>query len=285
MLHNGKKYWLLSLTFLLLIIVLFIFYLNLRNEERKLTVAFLDIGQGDAIFIESSTGTQVLIDTGPPRRVLDELKKVMPVFDRSLDAVVMTHPDNDHIGGLPEVLKTYKVGMLIEPGTLTDSEIYESSKEIAEKKKIQNLLARKGTILHLGDGAYLEILFPDRDVALWETNTASVVARLVYGETSVILTGDATIETENLLLKSGIDADVLKVGHHGSNTSTSPSFVEAVSPEYAVISVGKDNTYGHPSPKVLETLSSLGIKVFRTDESGTIIWKSDGINADFSFKN
>ena len=142
------------------------------------------------------------------------------------------------------------------------------------------MLARRGMRLHLGGGAVIDILFPDRDVSLWTTNDASVVARLTYGETSVMLTGDSTEETEKIILaentKDDLKSAILKVGHHGSRTSTSPKFVEAVAPAYAVISDGKDNNYGHPHRETLDTLGVFGAKVLRTDLLGSIIMKSDG---------
>jgi competence protein ComEC len=141
--------------------------------------------------------------------------------------------------------------------------------------------------LDIGGGAVIDILFPDRDVSTWATNDGAIVAKLSYGATSVMLTSDAPIKTEQIILGENTPAElhstVLKVGHHGSRTSSSPEFVKAVSPTYALISVGKDNTYGHPHKEVLDTLAQFGVDVFRTDLLGTIIMKSDGIKPAFSF--
>lgn len=133
-------------------------------------------------------------------------------------------------------------------------------------------------VIDLGGGAVLQILFPDRDPSGMETNAASVVARLVYGESEFMFTGDSPQNIENYLVSSGdLSSDVLKAGHHGSKTSTGSNFISAVSPEYVVISVGKDNRYGHPNQEVLDTLTNFGAKILRTDTFGRLIFKSDGV--------
>lgn len=247
-------------------------------------VAFLDVGQGDAIFIESPSGNQVLVDGGVGRGVLREISKVMKFYDRSLDVVVATHPDADHVGGLVDILENYEVDLFLEPGVESDTDIYESLKtqvgKLESGGKIKKILARAGMQIDLGGGAFLEILFPEKDVSGWETNTASIVARLVYGENEFLLTGDSPSAIENYLVykKYNLESDVLKLGHHGSRTSSSDNFVRAVNPEYAVVSSGKDNRYGHPHQEVLALLEKLNIKTLRTDTSGSIIFKSDGVN-------
>lgn len=282
-----KKYWLVILTLLLLVFTVWVIQLNLRASNRVLTLAMLDVGQGDAIFIESPTGTQILIDGGPPRRVLSHLAKLMPPFDRTIDALIITNPDLDHIGGFLDVLKVYKVGHVFEPGTFNDSSTYENLKDKIKDKNIKETLARSGMRIDIGGGAVIDILFPDRDVSTWTTNDGSVVAKLSYGETTVMLMGDSTTETEKVVLTSisanSVDSDVLKVGHHGSQTSTSTEFVQAATPKYALISAGKDNRYGHPHDDVLETLTSAGVEILRTDTSGSIVMKSDGGEPTFSF--
>lgn len=285
-------------------------YVAFREERNGiLTVAFLDVGQGDAIYIETPSGNQILIDGGPGKTVLRELSKVMPFYDKSIDVVIATHADQDHVGGLPDVLKKYKVNIFMEPGVSGKSSSYkELEKIITEKSQgltlgnfkgetLKKILARRGMIVDLGDGAILQILFPDRDPSGMDTNVAGIVARLVYGENEFLLTGDSPIAIENYLVSLGcqgqplkcpgpkglplaLASDVLKVGHHGSKTSTGASFVSAVSPQYAVISVGKDNRYGHPNQEVLDILNNFGAKILRTDQSGRIVFKSDGINLE-----
>lgn len=271
-----QKYGLFYLVIFLFIIFILIFTYNLENKNKDLTFAMLDIGQGDAIFIESPTGFQVLIDSGIDKKVLSELSRQMSFFDRSIDLVIMTNPDLDHIGGFVEVLEKYKVGKILEPGTYNDSEVYKKIEEIIKKKNIPRYLARAGTRIPLGDGASLDILFPDKDVSTWDNNDGSIVARILYGNHSFILTGDASIKTEKYLLdkfnQEVFDADFLKVGHHGSRTSTSLEFLQAVTPRYALISNGIDNKYGHPHDEVIDRLSSLNIEILRTDERGTIVF-------------
>jgi competence protein ComEC len=287
MFANCKKYGLLIFIFLLLLATIFVFYLDWQNSNRKLTFAMLDVGQGDALFIESPTGTQVLIDGGPPRKILSQLARVMSPLDRHIDAFIITNPDQDHIGGFPDVLNVYKVDRVFESGTWNDSKTYQNLRTEIKNKNIPDILARKGMRLNIGGGAAIDILFPDRDVSAWSPNDGSVMAKLIYGNTSIMLTGDATIKTEKIILgeysPAQLRSAILKVGHHGSRTSTSASFVKALSPQYALISDGKDNKYGHPHQETLNTLSSLGVKIFRTDLLGSIVMKSDGQNALFSF--
>ena len=282
----AKKYWLFIFLLLLLTANIFLIHLDWQNSHRGLTFAMLDVGQGDGLFVESPTGTRIMFDAGPPRKILGSLQKVMSPLGKNIDAIVITNPDSDHIGGLSDILKNYKVGEIFESGTLTDSKTYQSLREEMKKQNIPDILAKKGMRLDIGGGAFIDILFPDRDVSSWATNDGSVVARLSYGKTSIMLTGDAPVKTEQIILsentKTSLLSTILKVGHHGSRTSTSNSFMKEVSPTYALISDGKDNTFGHPHQETLNTLALFGVKVFRTDLLGTIIMHSDGQNAVFS---
>ena len=274
----------------LFFITIFSIYVAFKEERRGiLTVAFLNIGQGDAIFIEAPSGSQILIDGGPNKSVLRELSKVMPFYDRSIDVVLATHADQDHIGGIPDVLQKYKVDIFMETGVSGESSSYKELEKIVEEKSqgvplgnfkgepLKKILVRRGMVVDLGDGVVLQILFPDRDPSGMETNTSSIVARLVYGENEFLFTGDSPKSIENYLISlGGLESDVLKAGHHGSKTSTSPDFVTAVSPEYVVISAGKDNRYGHPSQEVLDILNNFGAEILRTDKDGRIVFESDG---------
>jgi len=288
MFEEGKRYYLFFLALLLLVANIFLFHSDWENSHPVLTLAMLNVGQGDGIFIESPTGTQVMFDAGPTHSVLGPLQKVISPFDKSINAIVITNPDADHIGGIGDIIKNYKVGEVFEAGTLTDSKVYQSLRADMQKKNIPDILAKKGMRLDLGGGVFIDILFPDRDVSSWATNEGGVVARLSYGKTSVMLTGDAPTSTEKIILSENSSAQlastILKVGHHGSRTSTSTSFVKAVSPTYALISDGKDNKYGHPHQETLNILNSFGTKIFRTDLLGTILMKSDGENVTFAFK-
>jgi competence protein ComEC len=256
-----------------------IYYAIAVEKKSALTVAFLDIGQGDAIFIESPTGTQVLVDGGPNASVLRELGRVMPFYDRSIDMLIVTNPDQDHFAGFLDVLERYEVARVLEPGTVGASDLYAELQKAIKNEETTHSLARRGQVIDLGGGTYLKILFPDRDVAGLSPNDGSIVMQLIYGETEILLTGDTTARIEEYLVSlegEALQSDVLKVAHHGSRTSTSPLFVAEVSPKYAVISNGKDNRYGHPHQETLDTLEKIGATVFRTDEYGTIILTSDG---------
>ena len=191
MFKSCKTYSLFVFTFLLFVVTTFLFYQDYKNSHRSLTFAMLDIGQGDGLFIESPTGTQILIDGGPPKKILSALARIMSPFDKHLDAIIITNPDQDHIGGFLDVLKVYKVDMVFEPGTYNDSKIYQNLETEIKNKNIPDILARRGMRLNMGGGAMLDILFPDRDVFDWAANDGSIVAKLTYGKTAVMLTGDA----------------------------------------------------------------------------------------------
>ncbi len=249
-----------------------------ESQRKELTVAFLDIGQGDSIFIETPNGNQILIDAGPNARVLSELGKVMPWYDKTIDMIIATHPDQDHIGGFVEVLKRYKIEYELEPGVKSETQTSKVIHELIKKDSVKTYVARKGMKIELDDGVVITILYPDTDAYDMKTNDASIVARLTYGETEVMLTGDAPIKSEKEILayKENIQSDILKVGHHGSKTSTSMEFVKAVNPTYAVISSGRGNRYGHPNQETLDVLAQFPVEVLRTDQMGAIVIKSDG---------
>lgn len=287
--YTFNKFW-REYTLIVLVLANALVWLVLyQSREITLKVYFLDVGQGDAILVDTPSHKQLLIDGGRNKQIVSELGKILPFGDRILDVVIATHPDADHIGGLPEVVSRYDVGLLLESGVESENKIDDELDRRAVDKGVRKLLARRGMRVSFGDGVVLRILFPDRDVTRWETNDASIVARLDYGESSFLFTGDSPIKIENTLInyseesKELLDVDVLKVGHHGSRTSTSLSYAQTVSPEYAVISAGKGNRYGHPHKEVLEILSKVGTKVVSTMESGTIKFETDGktLEADY----
>ncbi len=280
--QNAKKHGHLLFLALFFVVNVFIWSAVFREERGNvLTVAFLDIGQGDAIFIEAPNGAQVLLDGGPNKKVLREIASLMPFYDRSLDVVIASHPDKDHVGGLPAVFARYEIGMAIDPGIEHDTAVYQEFERLVKEKNIERIRARRGQIIWLDRGVYLEILFPDRDPTGWDTNDASIVARLVYGDTSFMLTGDSPQKMEQYLVgldSDNLASDVLKLWHHGSKTSTSELFLGFVSPAYAVVSAGKDNSYGHPHKEVLELVERFGIPILATYETGSIIMRTDGTN-------
>lgn len=269
-----------------------------ENRGEILTVAFMDVGQGDAIFIEAPNGNQMLIDGGPNGAILRELGKIMPFYDKKIDVLVVTNPDKDHFAGFLDVLKRYEVSMVIEPGTKSSSETYRAFSRAVDENEIEKVTGRYGMSLVLDEerGIFFEIIFPDRDVSSWKTNDGSIVARLIYASTSVMFTGDTTQKIERYIKRAAdgrgkagreeknlnLKSDVLKVAHHGSKTSSLKEFVDAVAPKYSVISVGRNNRYNHPNKETIDTLEASGIKIFRTDRAGTIIMKTDGRSMWFS---
>ncbi len=275
---NLKWYFLAFLVFLSILLWLAVLG---QNKQRLLTVVFLNVEQGDAIFMESPTGIQLLIDAGPNRFVAREISKVMPWYDRTLDAVIVTHPDKDHFEGFISLLGKYKTKVFIESGVTADNQNYNFLKEKVLQKNIPIVVARRGQIIDIGGGAYIEILFPDRDVSGLGINDASIVAKLVYGETSVMLTGDSPKSIESYLVSvygERLDSDILKAGHHGSKTSSGEDFVSVVSPDYTIISAEKDSRYGHPHQEVLDVLEKEKSQVLGTYDLGTITFISDGEN-------
>ncbi len=282
MLRFRNRIALISLLFLVFISIS-LYYLNLSSSHKGfLFISFLNIGQGDAIFIQAPNGKQIMVDSGPDKIVLRELGKIMPMFDRTIDAILITNPDKDHIGGFIPIMQRYKVDYIIEPGTISKTDTYETVENLAKEKGIQEIYARRDMNIMLDENnkVYLRILFPDRNVEKLTTNDGSIIMKLVYGKTSVLLEGDAPQNIERYLLslnKGELDSDILKIGHHGSRTSTDIDYVKAVSPDYAVISLGEDNSYGHPHKETINTLSSLNIPILRTDLDGRISFVSDGV--------
>ncbi len=283
MINRIRKYIPYLLIIILAIFTLSVWFLVLNHKDNKyLKVAFLDVGQGDSIYIEAPNGRQMLVDGGPDATVLSRLSKVMPFADRSIDMIVATHPDSDHIGGFPLLLDNYKIGSIVENGFKSDSKIYSSLEEKVIKKKINKIIAKRGMHIVLDDkrNIYFDILFPDRDVNTLESNEGSIVGKLVYGSESFLLTGDASLYTENLMEWNENDttlkSNILKLGHHGSKTSSSILWLKKVNPEMTIISVDKGNKYGHPSKELLDRLSSLHIPFLSTADIGSIIFETDG---------
>jgi competence protein ComEC len=279
---NGMNAWyFLWIVIITLILTNLIIWLSVLGgaKDDVLKVAFLDVGQGDAIFIESPAGVQLLVDSGPNFSVLRQVGKQMSFFDRKLDAVLATHPDADHIGGFPEILSRFKVSNVFLTGMRSDTPVFDAYEQ---NIKIENAVVSeliRGGVIDLGGGAYAEVLFPDRSLRDVDPNTSSVIIRVVYGKTVFLLTGDAPEEVESylaLLDGAELKADVLKAGHHGSRTSTSRAFVSAVSPQYAVISAGCDNRYGHPHMEAIENIENVGAEIYSTCEHGAVVFESDG---------
>ena len=256
----------------------------LASNDNLLKVYFLDVGQGDSAFIETSQFHQILIDGGPDSIVLEKLQNLMPFFDRTIDFVILTHPEKDHMQGLIEVLQRYKVKDILWTGVVRQTPEYQKWIDILEIKKKQGTkitTAKLGQTIKAGK-ILIKILNPLEDSSkkeLKDSNDSSVVSRLIFDKNSFLFTGDISNKAEKDIIckNDNLQADVLKISHHGSKYSSSLSFLENVKPKIAVISVGK-NSYGHPTPETLQKLENFGIDILRTDTDGDIEIVSDGNN-------
>lgn len=269
----SKRKLIYSLIICLIILNLILLGIIFYSRDQKIKIIFFDVGQGDAILIAQGTN-QILIDGGPDaQKELEKLGQYIPFWDRHIEIVMATHPDQDHIDGLVGVFKNYEIGQVIDSSVESDSGVYKNYREIIEQKNISRLAGEKGMKIKLA-GAEIEILYPTESLEknLKDTNAGSLVFKLTFGQNSFLFTGDFPIEKENILLTSGADlsADILKVAHHGSKYGTGDEFLAAVKPQTAIISVGKNNRYGHPALELLDRLKNGKINILRTDELGDI---------------
>jgi len=265
--------WYLLLIFIFMTTILWSL-IWVKKPTNYLQISYLDIGQGDAILIDTPHHRQLLIDTGPNRRLLTSLSSVLPFFDRSLDLALITHQDLDHRGGLKDLIKNYQV----------DYEV-ASDKNVA-LPDLAFIPIYRGTKIDLGDGVIFEILSPSaREVENLASNDGSVTGILSYGQTKFLFTADLPSSRERYLVNqfgSKLKVDVLKVSHHGSKGSSDLGFLQVVKPTYAVISAGQNNRYGHPTTETLDRIKSVGAEILRTDQSGTIQFRTDGQELSFS---
>lgn len=247
------------------------------QPDGRLHVAFLDVGQGDAIFITTPRGHQVLIDGGPqPDILLRQLGRRMPFWDRSLDLVILTHPDADHLTGLMPLPERFDIGAVLDNGDSVPGQLGDAWAEVLQSSGISRIVhVRAGVQIRLDPDVTMTILNPAPTPATAD-NDNSVVIRLTWQKASFLLTGDIGEEGERALVKSDqpLSSVVLKVAHHGSASSTTPAFLTRVNPQVAVISVGADNRFGHPAPQVLDRLA--GRMILRTDKHGTVEVVTDG---------
>ncbi len=255
------------------------------NQPRQLAVSFFDVGQGDAAFVETPGHAQILIDGGPDASVLAKLAKEMPFWDRTIDLVILSHPAKAHISGLVEVLKRYKVENILWSGVVRDTAEYRAWAEGIKKEGAKVMIAQFGEKIKIGE-AEIDVLNPSENMEgeeLKDSNDSSIVAKLIFGERSFLFTGDISGKIEESLAGNlpQIDSDILKVSHHGSKYSSFDEFINKVSPQIAIIEVGKDNNYGHPTPEVLDRLLKYGINILRTDQNGDIKIISDGKNLEY----
>lgn len=265
--------------------------MHARAPQNILTMNVFDIGQGDAALITTPLGKTILIDGGPDDPVVDKLGRTLPFFKKDIDAVILTHPHADHVVGLVSVLKRYKVKEIFYTGAVHTSSVFIEWLTLIKEKQIPMHIISHKEDVQFDEGVKLTFLYPDHELAGVEDateekrgqkknnlNNTSIVFKLSYGRTHFLFMGDAEVPVEETLLASGVDlrADVLKVGHHGSHSSTSEEFLRAVLPRYATISAGRNNDYGHPHLSTLKRLERFGVHPYRTDTEGDIAIMSDG---------
>lgn len=251
-------------------------------DPNTLEVYFLDVGQGDSVLVRTPSGNDILIDGGPDATVLERVGAVLGFFDRAIDLVVLTHPDKDHLAGLVDVLDRYKVGAVLTTGVRRETALFHRWEQKLKEKGIPVIIAKRGLWSEIAPGIGLLIFTPETAVngeIMEKTNNTGIVAKLIYGTTSYLFTADIEKPVEELIVRSNLnlDADVLKVAHHGSKTSSSENFLTATSPDIAVISLGRSNSYGHPHAEVIERLKEHVRHILRTDLNGDVTIKSNGI--------
>ncbi len=247
---------------------------NIYSTYGLMRVHFIDVGQGDCSFIELGNGQTMLIDAGNPENGDDIVEYIKDLQYGDIDYVVATHPHDDHIGGMATVLQNFEVDEMYMPNAVHTSYTFENLLNVIDKENVDLNVAEAGVNILDSGPIDIDILSPISD-EYSDLNNYSVVVRIIYGETSFLFTGDAEKIVESEILDSEIDVDVLKVGHHGSNSSSSEAFINETSPQIAVISCGQDNMYGHPDYEVLSLLDENNVKVYRTDEAGTIMVTAD----------
>ena len=245
-------------------------------NENQVIAHYIDVGQGDASFIELPNGEVMLIDAGiasSSEKIIDYIKNLG--YNR-IDYVVATHPHADHIGGMAEVIEAFDVGAIYMPKAVSTSKTYENLLETIKNKGLSVKTGKVGVSVLQEEDLTIEMLAPNQD-KYSSLNNYSIVLKITYGNTSFLYTGDAEELSEKEIM-GNVEADVLKVGHHGSDTSSSEEFLKRVNPKYAVISVGEDNSYDHPERSTIKKLEKYTDHIYRTDLNGTVVVTSDGVN-------
>lgn len=279
MINIGKKFILGTLLFLTVLVFIAVY----QKTSQKPEVVFLDVGQGDSILIILPGDTQILIDGGPSNKISSKLSKYFPFYDKDIELVILTHPHTDHLNGLVSVFKDYNVKNFMFSGASYESKLYSNFIEALKKEGSNIYFAKSGDTISYGNEQLLKIIYPFEIMfgkSFKDIHDSNIVSELFLGNKKFLLMGDSNevvefgIVSQTASNAAGLvsDVDILKVGHHGSKTSTYPSLLKIIKPEEAVISVG-NNSYGHPASVVLSNLSNIGAKVFRTDEVGDVVYR------------
>ncbi|EOU2013273.1 MBL fold metallo-hydrolase [Clostridium perfringens] len=252
-------------------------------KDSKLMISYMDVGQGDAAYIKVN-GNDILIDAGPRSNSKELLEQLKAKNIDDFELVIATHPHEDHIGGMVDVFKEYEVKAFYSPKITHTTKTYENLVKAVKDEGLKTKELKGGMVIDLGEGAKFEVFTPQKS-EYEELNDYSPIMKLSFGDTSYLFTGDAEKLAEEEALakyKTSLDSDVIKFGHHGSSSSSSNAFIEAVSPKYGIISCAKDNKYGHPHRETLDIIKKYNIKTFRTDTYGEIILTSDGKSINFN---
>ncbi|MDD9868145.1 MAG: MBL fold metallo-hydrolase [Candidatus Campbellbacteria bacterium] len=245
----------------LLAIAYFVYYISENDrqvEQQELKLSFLDVGQGDSIFIETPTGFQILVDGGNSGTVLTEIKDVLELNDREIDMLIATHPDADHIGGLVDVLKRFSVRYFVHNGVESGTATYRALTEEMEDEGAEIIVIDSPQVFAFSDGVTLEFISPQKNLLRGDRNDTSIVARLLYGETTALLTGDISTKIERSIANNfgkKIESDILKVSHHGSRHSSDALFLSIVNPDFSIISAEENSRYGHPHKDVVDRIN------------------------------
>lgn len=244
------------------------------KPDGFLHVYFLDVSQGDAILMRTPTGKNILVDAGPGNAVLEELKASLPYFNNKIDTAILTHADRDHIEGFLSVIDRFKINAVYVSGTFKKDFLSQKFLEKIHSKNISLFLTDSTSDIQFEDDLMMDFLLPlKKNLTISESvNSSSIVLKIIYGKTKILLTGDAEISAENQILKQNIDlkSEILKIGHHGAKTSSSENFLKAVMPKLSIIPVGKNNDYGHPHRETLDRLRKINSCILRTDIDGRI---------------
>lgn len=276
-----KKFFSIIIILISLLVMLYNNEINATYSKKinsNLEVYFLDVGQADSILIKNNKDV-MLIDAGNNEdgELISNYINSMGITD--FKYVIGTHPHEDHIGGLDNIINNFNIDNIYIPDAITTTKTFIEVLDALEKKNMMYEVPNIGDKISFGE-ATLEVIYTGTDTS--DLNNTSIILRLDFGQVSFLFMGDATCKTEELILNKNIDIDILKVGHHGSRYSTTDDFLNKVSPKYAIISVGKNNSYNHPHDETLKKLNNKNSKVYRTDTNGTILLTTDGININIT---
>jgi competence protein ComEC len=269
--------------FVLALITATIWSVYFSQPDEKLNIYFFDVGQGDAELIQKANW-QILVDGGPDDIVIERISNVMPIDDRKIETIIITHPHADHITGLIEVINRYEIEKIILTKVGYESATYKSLLELIDKKKIKTITPKIGDVEYLFDQGKITYLWPGEEVSRFENNlnNSSIVFRFDYGDFNCIFSGDAEIEGWTEIFKKQKnkleDIDLIKIPHHGSRTGLNENMTDIMRPDIAIISLGLNNKYGFPHQEILDILAKNKTRVYRTDQDKSINIRTDGKN-------